>query len=161
MKAITESNYGKCVFDCDNNVVDHQVVNLEYEDGSTVSFTMSAFNKGGRKIRIMGTAGEINAEMKEDYIELFDFNTRQSERINVMGAVKDESIKGGHGGGDQGIIKAFCEYLRGTYQGNSISDIRTSIDNHLVAFASEKSRLEGTVIRMAEYEKEIREKTEK
>ena len=156
LKAITKTDYGRCVFDCPNNVVDHQVVNLEYESGITVSFTMSAFNKGGRKIRIMGTKGEINAEMSDDHITLFDFATRKEEKISIMNAVKDETIKGGHGGGDQGIIKAFCELLLDKYTGKSISDVTTSIENHLVAFAAEKSRVEGTAINMEEYVNEIR-----
>lgn len=155
-RAITATDYGKCVFRCDNDVVDHQVVDLEYEDGANVSFTMSAFNRGGRKIRIMGTKGEINAQMSDPFITLFDFATRQETRINVEDAVRDESIRGGHGGGDRGIIRSFCRYLAGTYDGSSITDIATSVENHLVAFASEQSRLEGRVIDMARYEEDLR-----
>ncbi len=156
INAITNTDYGRCVFDCPNNVVDHQVVNLEYESGATVSFTMSAFNKGGRKLRIMGTKGEVNAEMSDDHITLFDFITRKEEKIPVLNAVLDETIKGGHGGGDQGIIKAFCELLLDKYEGKSISTVTTSIENHLASFAAEKSRVEGTVIDMNEYAEEIR-----
>lgn len=154
--AITETDYGKCVFRCDNDVVDHQVVNLEYEGGETVSFTMSAFNRGGRKLRIMGTKGEINAEMSDDYITLFDFNTRETKQIKIQDAVLDESIQGGHGGGDRGIIRSFCQYLSGTYTGNSITDIATSVENHLVAFAAEESRLQGSVITMSDYIETLR-----
>lgn len=152
---IRNTNYGRCVFQSDNNVVDHQVVNLEYENGATVAFTMSAFNKGGRKIRIMGTKGEINAEMKEDHILFYDFNTRETKKIYITGAVLDEHISGGHGGGDRGIIRSFCQFLAGTYEGNSITDISTSIENHLVTFAAEKSRLEGQVVSIPAYIKEI------
>ena len=132
-------------------MVDHQVVNLEYEDGATVSFTMSAFNKGGRKIRIMGTKGEINAEMKDDHITFFDFATRETTEISITDAVLDEHISGGHGGGDRGIIRSFCQFLAGTYEGNSITDISTSIENHLVTFAAEKSRVEGSVVNVEDY----------
>ncbi|MBE6547069.1 MAG: Gfo/Idh/MocA family oxidoreductase [Ruminococcaceae bacterium] len=150
-KAITETDYGKCVFRCDNDVVDHQIVNLEYASGATVSFTMSAFNKGGRKIRIMGTKGEITAEMRSDHITVFDFETRETEKIMIADAIQDEEISGGHGGGDRGIIRSFCQFLVGTYSGNSITDISTSIDNHLTAFAAEESRLLGTVVTMKDY----------
>ena len=149
--AIRHTNYGKCVFLCDNNVVDHQVVNLEYEDGATVTFTMSAFNKGGRRIRIMGTKGEINAEMKDDHILFYDFDTRKTSKIYITGAVLDEHISGGHGGGDRGIIRSFCQFLAGTYEGNSITDISTSVENHLVTFAAEKSRVDGQVISISDY----------
>ena len=150
-KAITETDYGKCVFRCDNDVVDHQVVNLEYESGATVSFTMSAFTKGGRKVRIMGTKGEITAEMSSDHITLFDFNTRKTERIFIADAIKDEEISGGHGGGDRGIISSFCQMLAGTYSGNSITDITTSVNNHLTTFAAEESRLTNSVININDF----------
>ncbi len=148
---IKTTDYGRCVFDCDNDVVDHQAVNLEYQSGATVSFTMSAFNKGGRKLMIMGTGGELRAEMKSDHITLFDFATRTEQRICISEAVTDESIRGGHGGGDRGIIRSFCQLLTGDYHGNSVTDIATSVENHLVAFAAEESRLQGCVISMQEY----------
>lgn len=160
-KIISETNYGKCIFKCGNDVVDHQVVNLEYEGGETVSFTMSAFNKGGRKINVMGTAGELWANMSDKTVHIFDFKTREIETIDVLNYVKDESIVGGHGGGDLGIIKAFCEYLTGEYKGNAVSDISTSVGNHLIAFAAESSRLEGKVINMDEFVEEIRANTKK
>ena len=153
LRAITTTNYGRCVFQSDNNVVDHQVVNLEYEGGATVSFNMCAFNTGGRNIRIMGTKGEIIGNMAEDFVKLFDFKTRKMERIMISDAVLDETINGGHGGGDRGIVRSFCKYILGEYQGNSITDINTSIESHLIAFAAEESRINGTVVDVQEYRK--------
>ncbi|MBE6632703.1 MAG: Gfo/Idh/MocA family oxidoreductase [Ruminococcaceae bacterium] len=155
LKTIRESNYGRCVFQSDNNVVDHQVVNLEYRGGATVSFNMSAFNRGGRKLRIMGTKGEITAEMNHDYVTLFDFATREETKIVIADAVKDESIRGGHGGGDRGIIRSFCKLLTNSYEGNSITDISTSVLNHLTAFAAEEARLSGETVCMESYVKNL------
>lgn len=157
-KIISETNYGKCIFKCGNDVVDHQVVNLEYEGGETVSFTMSAFNKGGRRLNIMGTKGELVANMSEKKIELFSFETREWESVDVTNYVADETIVGGHGGGDLGIVKAFCEYLTGEYEGNAVSDISVSVENHLAAFAAESSRLEGSVVNMDEFAAKVRKK---
>ena len=70
-------------------------------------------------------------------------------------AVLDESIQGGHGGGDRGIIRAFCQLMCGEYKGNSVTDISTSIENHLVAFAAEESRLNGNVVAMKDYQNNI------
>lgn len=143
--ALRTTQYGKCVFKCDNDVVDHQTVNMLFEDDITATFTMNAFNKGGRFIHIMGTKGELRAAMDhlKTPITLYDFETKQTTEIPIM--AKD-GIKNGHGGGDQEIIKALYEYLIDDYKGCSISDIRTSVNNHLIVFAAEESRAKGTVV---------------
>lgn len=41
-EALNRTNYGTCVYENENDVVDHQVVNIEYEGGVTASVTMSA-----------------------------------------------------------------------------------------------------------------------
>ena len=99
----------------------------------------------------MGTKGEIEADMGWDYVNLYDFQTMETEKISIADAVTDETIHGGHGGGDLGIVRAVCQYFTGCYTGNAIADIRTSVENHLVTFAAEDSRLSGSVITMEDY----------
>ncbi len=149
-KALQTTQYGKCVFRCDNDVVDHQTVNLLFEDDITVTFTMNAFNEGGRFIHIMGTKGELRASMSSDDtpITLYDFETKQTIEIPIT--AKD-GLTNGHGGGDVGIINSLYEYLNGEYEGCSISDIRTSVNNHLIVFAAEESRKKGTVVDFEEF----------
>ena len=147
-----KGDYGRCVFRCNNNVVDHQTVNLEFEGGETVSFTMCAFNKGSRNIRIMGTAGEISANMGADHIMLYSFSTGKSEKIMLSDALADQTIDGGHGGGDSGIVAALSKCLDGSYNGNSVCTIERTYKNHLIAFAAEESRVKGTVVDMKEFE---------
>lgn len=144
-KALRTTQYGKCVFKCDNDVVDHQTVNMIFEDDVTVTFTMNAFNKGGRFIHIMGTKGELRAAMDDlkTPITIYDFETKQTTEIPI---VAKDGIANGHGGGDVGIITSLYEYLNGEYKGCSISDIRTSVNNHLIVFAAEESRAKGTVV---------------
>ncbi len=144
MKALMTTDYGLCVFHANNDVVDHQVVNMEFEGGATVSFSMNCFNAGGRYIRIFGTKGELCAYANQTEIELFNFERRKWEKVPVPKI--EESILGGHGGGDIGIILDLYEYLSGTYTGSSIADIATSVANHLVTFAAEEARLTGTVV---------------
>jgi len=151
--AIKTGPYGRCVFACDNDVVDHQVVNLEYEDGCTLSFTMSAFNKGGRSIRIFGTEGELISSRDQKSLELYSFQTEQWETIPVTVAGND--ITSGHGGGDRGIMEDVLCLLRGETPSNSICDVRTSYENHITGFAAEESRLRNQVISIEEYEKSI------
>ena len=148
--AIRTTLYGKCVYRCDNDVVDHQIVNMIFEDDVTVSFTMCAFNKGGRFIHIMGTKGELRAAMdgSDSPIWLYEFETKQTTQIPIRGT---DGIAGGHGGGDTGIVESLYEYLQGTYRGNAISEIGISVDNHLLVFAAEESRLNDTVVDFAAF----------
>ncbi len=150
-----KGDYGRCVFRCNNNVVDHQTVNLEFEGGETVSFTMCAFNKGSRNIKIMGTAGEISANMGADHVVLYNFESGKYEKIMLADIQTDQSIDGGHGGGDRGIISALSKCLDGTYTGNSVCTIEQTCKNHLIAFAAEESRLNGTVVDLKEFEERI------
>lgn len=50
--AMKNGRYGKCVYHCDNNVVDHQVVNMLFEDNIIASISMCAFSDVGRETRI-------------------------------------------------------------------------------------------------------------
>ena len=69
MEELKRGPYGRCVYYCDNDVVDHQVVNLQMEDGTTIDFTMCAFTKeNSRRIRIMGCLGEIEGDMGRNRI---------------------------------------------------------------------------------------------
>ena len=63
----------------------------------------------------------------------------------------EESILGGHGGGDAGIIVELYEYLSGNYTGYCAADIATSVNNHLIVFAAEKARHEGSVVSIDEF----------
>ena len=148
-KSLMESNYGKCVFHCDNDVVDHQTVNMLFEDDITVTFTMNAFNTGGRYINIYGTKGEIRAALKGDTpIRVYDIVSKETEEIPSSGT---DGIVGGHGGGDSGIIVTLYKYMTGDYTGNSVPTIQESCYSHLVTFAADHARKTGTVVDVEEY----------
>lgn len=142
-KTLRTTQYGKCVYKCDNDVVDHQTVNLLFEDDITVTFTMNAFNKGGRFLHIMGTKGELFAESEDAVLRFYDFETKKTTQIPIGGK---DGINGGHGGGDLGIINSLYEYITGTYTGKSIPDICESCDNHTIVFAAEKAREDDMII---------------
>ena len=152
MTALQTTDYGLCVFNANNDVVDHQTVNMEFEGGATVTLTMNAFNKGGRYIRVFGTKGELFAHMEDDKLTLYTFDDQKTEEIPVTAT--DESILGGHGGGDFGIVKELYDYLDGNYTGYCAADINISVKNHLIGFAAEKARHNGTVESVDEFFKE-------
>ena len=150
LDAISKNQYGVCVFKCDNNVVDHQTVNMQFEDDIIVNFTMSAFNQGGRTIRIMGTHGELEASMSSPTIKYTNLITGAVEQINIEDAVASDSIISGHGGGDHGIMCSLYDMLCGKEDAADLSNISISVKNHRIVFAAEKSRLEGRVVKLSE-----------
>jgi len=154
MEALKNTQYGKCVFKCDNDVVDHQVVNMEMEDGTTIAMTMTAFTKGGRETRVMGTKGELVAVMDAEngkQFRLYDFETRETKYLDSQITTLGDSITSGHGGGDEGIIESLYGYLTGELAAEKVSEIGISCKNHMLAFAAEESRLTGKVVDIKEF----------
>lgn len=144
MKALREGPYGRCVYHCDNDVVDHQSTVLEFEGGVTATMTVSAFTdyRHGRTIHIMGSHGEIRAKMSDETIEVTNFRdgTVRTSENPPPGGMSD-----GHGGGDLGLIAAFVRMERGE-EGAVTSTIRNSIQSHLICIAAEESRKNHTVV---------------
>ena len=126
---------------------------MEFEGGCTVSFTMNAFNEGGRFIRIFGTKGEVEASIDSGIIKIFDFATREHKEIDVSN--KGNSITEGHGGGDTGIMIDLVKYFNDETPSKSICDINTSFMNHLIAFAAEESRFNDKVVDLDKFAEEI------
>lgn len=141
MKALRTGPYGRCVYLCDNDVVDHQVVNLQLDDDVTVNFTMCAFTAhGGRTLRIMGTHGELIGDMKRNVIRVLPFGGKETE-IDVNQLSDDFS---GHGGGDARMIDEFVSLISGEGQPTrTLTSIERSVESHLIALAADRSRLSG------------------
>lgn len=139
MQALKTGPYGRCVFRCDNNVVDHQAVNIEMKGGLTMSFTMCAFTKEvGRTMRIMGTMGEIQGDLENKIIKVLPFKG-ESQIIDINKYTSDFS---GHSGGDKRLLEEFANLLNtGSSPSGLISSIANSVESHMVAFAAEESRL--------------------
>jgi len=150
-QALQEGPYGRCVYHCDNNVVDHQVVNLVFANEVIANFMMSTFtHENGRTIKLMGTAGQIWGTMEKYEIEVFDFSTGTKKVIQL-----DRTGDQGHGGGDVRFMSDFVRLVRENGQHISLTNARTSVQSHLMAFAAEQSRLEGRTIMMEELRRSI------
>jgi len=132
---LSNSPYGRCVFNSDNNVMDHQVSIIEFEGGVHSTFNMSAFtNKIHRSIKIMCEKGEIRGLETTKEIEIAPFG-KEIEKIKL-----EESF-GGHGGADEGFVHSFMDtYLYGKPFDSLLS---MSIESHVMAFAAEASRMQG------------------
>lgn len=138
--AIETGPYGRCVFHCDNDVVDHQIVNMQMEGGASLSLTMSAFTSiGGRTIKVMGTLGDLWGDMHENKIRIGVFG----KEPQVIDLGKEEKDFAGHGGGDRLLMEQFVDLLQGKEPDGTVTTLETSVESHLVALAAEKSRLEN------------------
>lgn len=138
--AIETGPYGRCVFHCDNDVVDHQIVNMQMEGGASLSLTMSAFTSiGGRTIKVMGTLGDLWGDMHENKIRIGVFG----KEPQVIDLGKEEKDFAGHGGGDRLLMEQFVDLMQGKEPDGTITTFETSVESHLVALAAEKSRLEN------------------
>lgn len=135
------SPYGRCVYDCDNDVADHQVTIIEFEQGITATFNLSAFtNTVHRSIKIMCELGEIRASEDNQEIEVTRFG---EEMKKVISPIKNffYSNQSGHSGGDDGFIQNFLLALQEKKQLSS--SLQMSIESHVMAFLAEESRLEN------------------
>jgi predicted dehydrogenase len=144
-EALRTGPYGRCVYECDNDVLDNQVVNMQFKDNRTAVFTMTAFNKADhRKTRIFGTRGELSGDGVN--IEHYDFLSGETRRIETPAL--DSSILGGHGGGDYGLMDRFVSAVAQGDQGLILSGPDESLESHRLVFAAEQARLENRVINL-------------
>ncbi len=131
------TQYDRCVFKCDNDVVDHQVTIMQFENGKTCSHTMTAFSKTVyRDIKVYGTKAQLIGVDEESKIVINHFEKEQ-EVITVN--TKQADI-GGHNGGDYYLMENLYNELNGL-ETEGISYLDVSLESHLMSFAAEKSRL--------------------
>lgn len=142
-EAIKTGPYGRCVYACDNDVVDNQVVNFFFDNGTTASMTMTAFNEhSGRLTRIFGTRGYIDTD--SNVIRVTDFLTDKTQEIDT-GVENDGGILSGHGGGDFALMERFVTAVATNDPSLILSGVDDTLESHLMVFAAEKSRVTGTV----------------
>jgi predicted dehydrogenase len=144
--ALRDGPYGRCVYACDNDAVDHQVVNIEYEGGVTASLTVAAFTPmADRKTRIMGTRGYLDSD--GETIRVHDFTTATEEVIQV-GMGTDASAARGHAGGDAGLVAAFLAAVSGGDPSLVKTGPQESLASHRVVWAAERARRERIVVEL-------------
>jgi predicted dehydrogenase len=143
-RALREGPYGRCVYLGENDVVDHQVVQLEYKGGATASFTAAAFAQlEFRKTRIFGTRGYLEGDGRT--VRVLDFLTAEETVIDTE-PEGGASAADGHGGGDEGLTRAFVEALRVGDPGPLRTGPRESFESHQLVWAAERARHTGTVV---------------
>ncbi|GAB3647703.1 Gfo/Idh/MocA family oxidoreductase [Glycomyces tarimensis] len=169
MEALRHGPYGRCVFHSDNDVADHQQTTMRFADGLTATLSTSAFTgQNTRTVRLTGTGGEITGHLRTGKVEvdlfspaaeLPDLPARVVKRFErrPMGHRAFELFAGpmtaeghadhrGHSGGDDALMDAFVSSL--AEGGEPATTLEASLDSHRMAFAAERSRLEGRTVAM-------------
>ena len=131
--------YAKCVYRCDNDVVDHQYVNMQLEDGVYANLTMQAFSsKVYRRTQVCGTLGEINGVLEDGVITLSVFGEPDKTiKIEINDTVSQ------HSGGDKLLFLDFINLLEGNKSSVGLTSLEKSVESHIAAFRAEDSRLCG------------------
>lgn len=151
LEALKKGPYGRCVYRSKNNVVDHQNVAIQFEKGTIVNFMMTAFtNEIKRTIHIMGTKGELWGDMNDPVIKIKPFEKPMIE-------VKVDVQEGGHGGGDDAVMKRFINALK--YDWDTKEDLDIAVTGHLLALAAEDSRIEKKIVDFDQYMEELKHGT--
>ncbi len=133
-RALETGPYGRCVYRCDNDVADHQVLAIEFEGGVLGTFTLQGLATHERRtIRISGTQGELRGVFQEGLIEVTRHGSLATEQHRI------EVSLAGHSGGDEGLLHHFTEVVQRGRPGDVRASGRVSLESHLLGFAAEQS----------------------
>jgi predicted dehydrogenase len=152
-KAITQGPYGRCVFGCDNDVCDNQEVLIRFRNGVKARFTLVAFGSNStRKIRFYLENGEIHGDLSQGSIRVVTYKgSRGGDPIKKI----EVSGRGGHGGGDEYLIKGFVKTLEKGDPQYNLTSAEMSLQGHLMCFAAEESRMRGKPVNFQTYKKKL------
>lgn len=144
LAALRQGPYGRCVYECDNDVVDHQVVNLLYDNGATASFTMVGPSEyRNRQTSIFGTRGELRGDGQR--IVHYDYLSDKTEEI--LTKLPDTRMSW-HGGGDYSLMQHFVASVAKRDPSIILSGPLETLETHLTVFAAERARRENRIVQL-------------
>jgi hypothetical protein len=145
------SPWGRCVYRCDNDAVDRQVLAMAFEGGVTGTFTMTAFATG-RHLEICGTRGVLKGG--ETYRNHFGTHLlllpHEGQPVRYTVQAEDGGYEL-HGGGDAGLVNALYEEMTKPAEAPLEAGLPSTVHSHLIAFAAEEARMTGRVVDLEEF----------
>ena len=151
----TTNPFGRCIWKCDNDVVDHQSVMIGFEGGATATHNMiGGAAKGSRGIHILGTTGEIFGHFEDSRFTIRRIDPRPGHEyaddvvdLSITGDMT--GAQGGHGGGDLRLVADFCRVARGETPSLCTTSLADSVNGHRVCFQADRAMRENTVVRLS------------
>lgn len=147
LAALRVGPYGRCVYRCDNDVVDHQVVSMEFSGGATAVLVMHGHSAvEGRTMRYDGTRATVRGAFT-----LYGTSELTIQRhAGGLRRYEVEPVADQHGGGDAGVMESFVQAIDGGSArgalGAAATTVRAALESHLLAFAAERARISGEVV---------------
>ena len=140
MTALKEGPYGKCVYHCDNDQVDHQETIIQFKNGITAVLKMHGLAaQECRTLRMDGSRGTLRGKYGGGgHLEVQMHDTGKKTIYPVRADLL------GHAEGDAGIMENFISVLNG---GRGLTTVQDSIMSHLMAFAAHEARIDKKVVR--------------
>jgi predicted dehydrogenase len=150
LKALREGPYGRCVYRCDNDVVDHQMTLFEFENGLTIGFQMHGHSHNNiRTMRYSASRATIRGYLEKRELEVNYYLEKRTDTI-FTGGLDDM-----HGGGDTLMIHDFIDLVRKGKPEKVTASAQESCNSHLLVFAAETARKENRVVDVAAYFNQI------
>lgn len=149
----TNNPHGVCAWKTNADIVDHQTVILQFENGSTASHGLyPSAQRAGRDLYILGTKGELEGWVGSGKLHLRTFDEENRANIDIGKEEifdfnnNDQSETGGHFGGDALLAKDFMDFIQDNGTSISRTELTDSVNGHLCVYAADKSMKEGKVI---------------
>ena len=133
-----------CLFDGEFDLCDRQAVSMEYGDGAVLNLTMTfGSDINVRTIRIIGSEGRVEGDTLSKEVRIGTLMPFKQESCPIV----DDGT--GHDGGDGAICRAFEQNLIDPDYKPSTT-VEDGFHSAMVAFAAERSRLQGREVELAE-----------
>lgn len=146
LRQLRNGPYGRCVFACDNDVADHQVVNIEFANGATAVFTLAGCSRyGDRRTTVFGSLGELYGD--GETLRCYSYLTGKTEEV----AIPPPVVPDHHGGGDYNLVRTFIDAVLTRNTSEIVTGPEISLETHYLVFAAEIARKTSSIVKMKEF----------
>ncbi|HSH46654.1 MAG TPA: Gfo/Idh/MocA family oxidoreductase [Longimicrobiales bacterium] len=141
-RAIESGPYGRCVWKCDNDVMDNQAVTVQFESGVHASFGLYGLTADNtRNLTILLDGAELVGDLHRGRLSILELTGRKDD-VNAR-PIPLPVVEDHHGGGDLALLRSLHEHLTTGANREVMTSLRSSIASHVLAFLAEESRMKG------------------